>query len=95
MLLSVAEANYIRDPTSDSQLEWLSTQRMLNKLLEVWARNKQFFQRMLIWAEGVVTGRLLAQIVGSQSNSTHVSALKNGEREINTQTNSIVSIFKG
>lgn len=51
---SEAEANYIQEPTPDSQLKWLSSQRRLNELLEARPRNKPFFQKRLIWAEGEV-----------------------------------------
>jgi len=81
-------------PIESSSCERLSSQNRLNELLESRARNKLFFQKILSWAEGEANGKLLAQIVRSQSNPTHVSALMNVEGEVCNQTSSTISIFK-
>lgn len=73
---SEAEAQYIQDPTDNTERRWLEAQALYQQVSLNAAENKRFFIKQNYFNEGQNTGHLLAVIAKAQQNTAHIEAIQ-------------------
>lgn len=64
-----AKTTYVLDRNPTNCSSWVEAQSQLKSLMQKIAGDKQFLSKNLIWAEDERTGKLLATIAHSQTNT--------------------------
>ena len=88
-----AENNYVGDPTPKGKKIWLEKQQAYKSVITREVETRRLFLRQSSFAEGEGVGRMLAQVVKSNSSSSGVRSIRLTSGAITSDTSEIVQIF--
>lgn len=89
-----AENNYVTDPSSEREKIWLDKQQDYKITIMRKVETRQLFLRQSSFAEGESVGKMLAQLVKSNSPPSSISAIRSPGGEILSDTTKILQIFR-
>lgn len=89
-----AENNYVTDPSSEREKAWLDKQQDYKIAIMRRVEIRRLFLRQSSFAEGESVGKMLAQLVKSNSPPSTISTIRSPGGEILSDTIKILQVFR-